>query len=251
MSTPSTELAKQDPFTKAFVESLTADTGAFEGDVKKMYSECVITKTHTRFDNLVCGPGYVAAHIVPQKFWYAFPNQFNIHSPEIYPQNVTPSSVTTQESDLRTRMSSTWMVSNGLLLRSDIHEMFDRRLIAIHPVTHKVRLFAAMPSVIQYHGNIIQWEGSSKPSFEALSFHYEQCVLENVGAHATGLVKHAVRNIWLDTINNIARKAQLPVSSATERLSLGVDGGADLDDARGHRSTNREKIISWLEKFNI
>jgi len=62
-------------------------------------------------------------------------------------------------------------LENGLLLRSDIHKLFDAHLISINPTTRKVEVSDCIesPDYLSLHGAAVADEISSK----SLSFHFE------------------------------------------------------------------------------
>ncbi|KAK6498070.1 hypothetical protein TWF506_004312 [Arthrobotrys conoides] len=237
---------KQDQESRSLVEGFGVDTRTFEKDVKKRYSKCVITNTTSKWGSLTCGPGYVAAHIVPQKFWFSYPDQRPLGDYENYPFKVTPS-YNTDSDNLRKRMRSTWGTPNGLLLRADIHEMFDRRMIAIHPFTFKIRLFAPMSVAMEYHGKVVEWD--KIPDRAALAYHYSQCVMENVAAELNIVSKSVVPENWKQAVSTI--------SQSDRRLQLlrdqGGDSAADEVDyylEHGQVEGQEEEIQSWLERCN-
>ncbi|KAK6336567.1 hypothetical protein TWF696_002116 [Orbilia brochopaga] len=233
--------AEVDPYTRAFVESLEQDTRSFERGVKSLHTHCLITQTNSRFANLDCGPGYTATHIVPQQLWFSYPDRLDqrIHD---YPINVVPSSDSCDESTLRSRMAKTWRLANGILLRADIHEIFNQRLLAIHPVTDEMRIFAPMDVVAGYHGKKVIWE--ARPDRTAIAYHYQQCVLENVGAMFTPYTEIAVTRKWREKVNAVART----VPEVIETIDHCQDGIMDKDDARS--LTKQQEIEGWLQKFN-
>lgn len=64
-------------------------------------------------------------------------------------------------------------ISNGLLLRSDLHALFDANLLAIEPVTHLVYLAPAVEREAEYsklngHKISLPNESTHRPNFEAL-----------------------------------------------------------------------------------
>lgn len=61
--------------------------------------------------------------------------------------------------------------TNGLILRSDIHDLFDQNLIAIHPVDLTINLNISLfqTEYYKYHGKILKSRNDNKkPSQEAL-----------------------------------------------------------------------------------
>lgn len=66
-------------------------------------------------------------------------------------------------------------LDNGLLLRADIHTLFDLYLLGIHPETLKVEVHGELPEEYLRLENQSLYRASSKrPSREALKRHYEQ-----------------------------------------------------------------------------
>ncbi len=74
----------------------------------------------------------------------------------------------------------THVLSNGLLLRADLHTLFDLYLIAIEPSTQLIQLAPALSSsdYAQYQGLplITPTPASARPSVEALQWHADQCM---------------------------------------------------------------------------
>ncbi len=70
-------------------------------------------------------------------------------------------------------------VSNGLLLRSDIHTLFDRDLIAIHPKTKEITVSPQLQETIYYQLNGTRLSLPTKlelhPNEEALAWRYNRC----------------------------------------------------------------------------
>lgn len=73
----------------------------------------------------------------------------------------------------------THVVSNGLLLRADLHTLFDLYLIAIEPNTQLIQLAPALSGsdYAQYQGLplITPTPASARPSVETLQWHADQC----------------------------------------------------------------------------
>lgn len=68
-------------------------------------------------------------------------------------------------------------VTNGLLLRADIHTLFDLGLLRVSPVTWKVEVAAqAQSSYASCHGQVLRLpeKKSLRPNAEAMSQHYER-----------------------------------------------------------------------------
>ena len=73
----------------------------------------------------------------------------------------------------------THALSNGLLLRTDLHTLFDLYLIAIEPLTQRVRLAPALSQsdYVQYDGRPLATPTSpaAQVSVEALQWHADRC----------------------------------------------------------------------------
>jgi hypothetical protein len=70
-------------------------------------------------------------------------------------------------------------LKNGLLLRSDIHALFDKFLLGIEPLTHTIHVSKAVSSSPEYEGlqnvELRQPNGlSHEPDVEALQRHWEE-----------------------------------------------------------------------------
>jgi hypothetical protein len=70
-------------------------------------------------------------------------------------------------------------VSNGLLLRADIHTLFDRDLIAIHPQTKEIKIAPQLQGTIYQQLDGVQLKKTSNPDEEpdenALQWRYDCC----------------------------------------------------------------------------
>ncbi|KAF3281126.1 hypothetical protein TWF970_002298 [Orbilia oligospora] len=237
---------EQDRDSRELAKSFGVDVGSFDEAVKITYDKCVITRTSSKWGSLICGPGYVASHIMPQRLWFSYPNCHPSPVFEKFPFNVIPS-YNMDEDTLRKRMQSTWGPANGLLLRADIPDMFDQRMIAIHPVTSRIRLFAPMPVAMEYHGQIVKWEVI--PDRAALAHHYTQCVIENIAANMTSRSEYVVPEIWRPAINLISSSAL-----AGRRLRDPEERGGDTlaqeinySPENGLTKEREDAIESWLE----
>jgi len=75
-------------------------------------------------------------------------------------------------------------VTNGVLLRADIHTLFDLRLLRVNPTTWSIEVSAqAQSSYGGFHGELLQLPASAHlwPDVEAVRQHYESCA-ENFAA---------------------------------------------------------------------
>ena len=81
------------------------------------------------------------------------------------------------------RGQNTQVVSNGLLLRSDMHLLYDAHLLSIHPENHKVILSDRLKAsdYKKYSGTIINSPHDRRcaPEDSLLDIHYQQFLVEN------------------------------------------------------------------------
>ena len=79
-------------------------------------------------------------------------------------------------------------VSNGLLLRSDIHTLFDLHLLSIHPETHRIVISPQLlvTSYAEYEGQSLmsKIQKNERPSPVALAKHYELFMRKSSSASA-------------------------------------------------------------------
>ncbi|RBR26419.1 uncharacterized protein FIESC28_00824 [Fusarium coffeatum] len=139
---------------------------SFREGVMLSARRCAITGEgrHWCFNQGV-GPGVQTCHIVP-------PQHFHVY----------PTGVDTEDTKrhLVQAWCDTWSQDNGLLLRRDIRELFDERLISIHPDTHRIRDFVPYDVILHYHGLIARIPGIVDR--DALAHHYEMTCIESIAA---------------------------------------------------------------------
>ncbi|KAK1749900.1 hypothetical protein QBC47DRAFT_129278 [Echria macrotheca] len=119
------------------------------------------------------GPAIQAAHIVPQIHFHLFPKDRDQTIPDA-----------DDNSELRLAWYSTWSISNGILLTSHIHQLFDARLISIHPKTFRIRVFVPYDILTPYHGRTATLDKKNLPNRNALQHHWDMCCIENMAAMA-------------------------------------------------------------------
>lgn len=71
---------------------------------------------------------------------------------------------------------------NAILLLPHIYGLFRARLIAVHPETLRIRTFSPCELVDQYNGSLAKFGAGCEPDREALRWHWNMCVIENVTA---------------------------------------------------------------------
>ncbi|KAI0190168.1 hypothetical protein EV127DRAFT_495311 [Xylaria flabelliformis] len=121
-------------------------------------------------------PGVHACHIVPPTAYHLYPLSKPIKAED---------KDSIMEEKLREAWELTWNHGNGILLSADLHALFDARLWAIHPTTHRIRVFAPCNTLIEYNGEkpYIHTDTDER----ALRFHYEMCCRENLTPESTAM----------------------------------------------------------------
>ncbi|KAK6336194.1 hypothetical protein TWF696_001757 [Orbilia brochopaga] len=159
-----------------------AQSENFESKVKATYNICALSGDESQFGELHCGPGFEAAQIVPRKFWFAYPLAPAASGPGLTGSDAPPLSSYSIEL-LRNQYFRIWQSANGLLLRADLRAAFDARLIAIHPVDLRIRVFAPMKAYLGLHGMKAHIPKDADIDRKALRWHWRQSVIENFAAH--------------------------------------------------------------------
>lgn len=118
--------------------------------------------------DFVSGLVLEAYHIVP-------PPHF-----DVYPLASDPEAA---DGGLGERFGLTWTPSaNGILLLPHIYSLFKARLIAIHPDTLHIRCFVPCDLTDQYNGSRAKFAPGKQPDKNALRWHWDMCVAENMRA---------------------------------------------------------------------
>jgi hypothetical protein len=70
-------------------------------------------------------------------------------------------------------------IANGLLLRADIHRLFDCHLISVDPDTYKIVVSSSLDNTDyeKLDGKTLSFHESAKPSYEALKYNYKLFVV--------------------------------------------------------------------------
>ncbi|KAI9770143.1 MAG: hypothetical protein M1840_003593 [Geoglossum simile] len=131
-------------------------------DIRVLYQgTCVITKQNTSWvpGNMFCGPGIEVAHIIPKSMYMFYPGAAN--------------------------EGEGWRLTNSprncVLLDSLTHAIHDNRLIAIHPSSQRIRLFAPVKPLLRRSNRLASF-GGFRPAWESLDWHYNMCVVESMCA---------------------------------------------------------------------
>ncbi|KAI0549006.1 hypothetical protein F4679DRAFT_596165 [Xylaria curta] len=121
------------------------------------------------------GPAIEACQIVPLPHYHRYLlGDMNIPTEE---------EISAEAAKRRYRMHAkvwpkAWSPENGILLRKDLHELFDARLFSIHPKTFVIRVFVPYDILTGFNG-----KEATLPrgiDTEALRHHYEICCIENM-----------------------------------------------------------------------
>ncbi|KPM34371.1 hypothetical protein AK830_g12205 [Neonectria ditissima] len=115
------------------------------------------------------GPALQACHIIPQRHFHLYPGV------DTYPDDDEECRRLIHEA-----WRQTWNPKNGILLMSHLHELFDARLISIHPDTLRIRVFVPYNVLTVYNGQ--EACVPDNVDREVLRHHYEMCCIENMGA---------------------------------------------------------------------
>lgn len=112
-------------------------------------------------------PGLAISHIIPPQHFDVFP--------------VDRSDIDGEDDELAEKWRMTWDPrENGIVLLGHFHALWKARLVAIEPSTLTVRCFGPYDSIAAYEGKKAHF--SNVPRKEALRWHYEMCVYENITA---------------------------------------------------------------------
>ncbi|KAI0100811.1 hypothetical protein GGR51DRAFT_531764 [Nemania sp. FL0031] len=154
---------------------------------------CVVSRRGESWcPGLFISPGIQACHIVPQMHYH------------LYPSSENDSDVTAIEASsrrLKEAWDNTWSPENGILLRKDLHELFDARLFSIHPETFCIRVFVPCDMITEFNGKtaLIHEDTDRK----AVQHHYDMCCIENMAAarpNLSGITTRTLRSAELSLL---------------------------------------------------
>lgn len=112
-------------------------------------------------------PGLAISHIIPPQHFEVF--------------HVDKSDMDGEDDELAEKWRITWDPrENGIVLLGHFHALWKARLVAIEPSTLTIRCFGPYDSIAVYEGKKAHF--SKVPNKEALRWHYEMCVFENITA---------------------------------------------------------------------
>ncbi|KAF8853666.1 hypothetical protein BDZ45DRAFT_677476 [Acephala macrosclerotiorum] len=172
---------------------------SFRNAAETRGSSCAISGMGGGWANgMVVGPGIHACHIVPQSTWDQYP------LPEDEDEDDYGPTLDSQRKWQR-KWESTWAGENALWMQSSIHDAHDGRILAIHPETWKIRVFAPYDLIIPYQNTTAHLSEDYPPDARALRYQWESCVIENMTA----------KNLWRNPIRTFASPPE-PESSVIE-----------------------------------
>jgi hypothetical protein len=181
------------------------------------------------------GPGLHASHIIPQQHFYLYPRHDQ--------KNATDGEVEVNNERLVQAWTDTWSSKNGILLMNDIRQLFEARLISIHPDTHTIRAFVPYDVITDFNGK--KANIPRKVDKVALRHHYEMSCIENMAAQMPfapldSAGGSAVR--FLEIRAPLGRTISLPINT-----SMSAQGGDPakrmrLDEEMTETSTQEEEI---------
>ncbi|CEI39934.1 hypothetical protein FVEN_g2201 [Fusarium venenatum] len=175
-----------------------ADRCAISG---KGQSWCIIPST---------GPGLHACHIVPQHHFYVYPHHDQKHA--------TETEVEIHNERLTQAWKDTWSGKNGILLMNDIRQLFEARLISIHPDTYKIRAFVPYDVITDFHGK--KANVARKVDKLALRHHYEMSCIENMAAQMPAALHDSASGStvrFLEIRSPLGRTISLPINTTANR----------------------------------
>ncbi|KAA8912118.1 hypothetical protein FN846DRAFT_773514 [Sphaerosporella brunnea] len=161
---------------------LTTRTPAFRALVEARNPRCLLSgacnhpQDLTRLKGELTGPGIEAAHIVP------------LGRPDLWSEAMV-SAVRSSRSS-RVLRNAPYVdnncVENGVMLRADLHKMFDRFFWSVHPSTRVVVAFVPIPELMAYHGMKVDRSPPGFPPGKIWQWHWEQSVIRCLRAAAEG-----------------------------------------------------------------
>ncbi|KAA8896327.1 hypothetical protein FN846DRAFT_910765 [Sphaerosporella brunnea] len=174
------------------------DAGAGKNDAKRDSNfkkivahrdrKCVVTGIANRYggmgtsaDNLWVGPGIEGAHIVP----WARPELLDVNLTAAIKRQRAKEAKLAQEQGaplpVATKVDVN-AVENGVILRSDLHALFDAWLWTVDPYSKTIRQLVPLPALTA--GAAILVSPRQFPPPEIWNWHYNQCVLRMLRAGA-------------------------------------------------------------------
>ncbi|KAG5984551.1 hypothetical protein E4U55_004334 [Claviceps digitariae] len=164
------------------------------------------------------GPGIQACHIVPQQHYNVYPVPSSFGRTLYNPHRLL-------EAWIRT-----WSAKNSLAMFSHFHDLFDKRLFSIHPVTLRIRVFVPYDVLLEHHGSTAQV--SYLVDRKALQHHYEMYCIENMAAK---MLTPDVHRSKITSVSGIPAAISPLMSGYRSRriASLIITGGRSSNDIPG------------------
>ncbi|CAF3575162.1 unnamed protein product [Fusarium graminearum] len=159
------------------------------------------------------GPGLHACHIVPQQHFYHYPRHDQ--------SNATEAELEIDDERLNQAWKDTWSGKNGMLLMNDIRQLFEARLVSIHPDTYKIRAFVPYDVITDFHGK--KANVARKVDKLALRHHYEMSCIENMAAQMPAVSHDSASQStvrFLEIRSPLGRTISLPINT-----NMGRQGG--------------------------
>ncbi|RGP69184.1 hypothetical protein FLONG3_7820 [Fusarium longipes] len=181
------------------------------------------------------GPGLQACHVVPQQHFHLYPthNRKNVGS---------DNEVEISNEGLSQAWTDTWSSKNGILLMNDIRQLFEARLISIHPDTYKIRAFVPYDVITDFNGKIANV--SRKVDKMALRYHYDMSCIENMAAQMPTIPIDSFSEgaRYLEIRAPLGRTISLPINNNMTTQSGDPAKRAKLDEEASQISTQEEEI---------
>ncbi|KAA8912622.1 hypothetical protein FN846DRAFT_760134, partial [Sphaerosporella brunnea] len=151
----------------------TPRTAAFRIAIEKRDRACILTGSNNhpphvdKRKEMLCGPAIEAAHIIP------------LGRPDLWkPQFVAGIRKSRRLLRIGYAAIDQNVLENGIMLRADLHIMFDRFFWSVNPKTWRVVVFIPVAELVSFHGRKINRGDTNQfPPEPIWRWHWEQCVL--------------------------------------------------------------------------
>ncbi|KAA8898305.1 hypothetical protein FN846DRAFT_910135 [Sphaerosporella brunnea] len=240
------------------IVTVTSRNKKFREAVEKRDLCCIVTKLNNhppyvaRHHGMLCGPAIQAAHIVP------------IGRPDIWCAGDFDTAIRQQRSLLQSPDAHGAIdlnaTENGIMLREDLHTMFDRFFWGVHPRSMRVVVFVAVPELTWMHGMVIEPRKRTTvgwPPKAVWEWHWQQCVIRSLRGQGElpefkyyGSPTPDAVPVTDQTEGTIAplphnERAEIRGRSLVRRCSLSKPAGCESGaDAVQHRARRRIRSVS-------
>ncbi|KAM0398772.1 hypothetical protein ACHAPZ_007732 [Fusarium culmorum] len=143
------------------------------------------------------------------------------HYPRHDQSNATEAELEIDDERLNQAWKDTWSGKNGMLLMNDIRQLFEARLVSIHPDTYKIRAFVPYDVITDFHGK--KANVARKVDKLALRHHYEMSCIENMAAQMPAVSHDSASQStvrFLEIRSPLGRTISLPINT-----NMGRQGG--------------------------